>query len=118
DDFKALVGVIHPKDGAVGAENNFAQLRLPEFRHHAAAFWECVKRQCSVKQLVAQLFGGDGIVRRNVGNDALQIVQRDFGEEYFEIHWGMRWRASSKGMRSPRSSPASPSSTACRNSNS
>ena len=30
--FKALVGVVHPKDDAVGVENNFAQLRLTEFR--------------------------------------------------------------------------------------
>jgi hypothetical protein len=43
DDFKALIGVVHPKDDAVGAENNFAQLRLPEFRHPAAAFREGVK---------------------------------------------------------------------------
>jgi len=37
DNFKALVVVIHPINDPVGAENNFAQFRSPEFRHDAPA---------------------------------------------------------------------------------
>jgi hypothetical protein len=118
DNFKALVVVIHPINDPVGTENNFAQFRSAKFRHDAPAFWKSFQRQRRIKQLVAHAFGGNEIVGRNLGDDALQIIQRVVGEEYFEIHCGMRWRASSKGMRSPRSSDASPSSTACRNSSS
>src|ERR1019366_6385685 len=118
DNLNLFVVTPQPINDAIGAENNFAQFGSPEFRQDAPAFWKSFQRQRRIKQLVAHAFGGEGIVGRNVGDDALQIIQRVGGEEYFEIHCGMRWRASSKGMRSPRSSDASPSSTACRNSSS
>jgi|ERR1022692_825742 len=101
DNFQTLIGVVDPINDPVGTENNFTQFRTSKFRDYAAAFWECAKRQRHIKQLVAQPFGCNGIMRRNIGNNALQIAQSVVGEEYFEIHCGMRLRASSNGMRRP-----------------
>src|ERR1700731_2073702 len=63
-------------------------------------------------------FGRNCIVRYNVGDNPLQVVQCFFGEEYFVIHSATCSRDSSNGIRSPRSSDANPSSTDCRNSSS
>jgi len=90
DDFKASIDIVHPVDDSKGTENNLAQFQVPEFWHHAASFREGTKRQSRVEQLVAQPSGSDGILGRNVSNNPLQIVYCVVGEEYLEIHWGMR----------------------------
>ena len=74
DDFEAAIGVIYPVNDSVGTGNNFTKFRTPKFWHHAASFREGAKRKRPVKQLIAQPFGSDGIVRSNIGNNALQIT--------------------------------------------
>jgi hypothetical protein len=40
DNFNSLIITPQPVDDAIGTTNDFAQVRLPEFRHHAANLGE------------------------------------------------------------------------------
>jgi hypothetical protein len=112
NDFQTIVRAVYAVDDAIRAENNFTELRAPKFGDHAATLGESPQGKRCIEQLTSHPLGGRNIIERYVGNDPLQIAQGVGGEEDFEVHWGMRLRASSSEMRSPRSSEANPSSTA------
>ena len=90
NNFQIFIREVRPINNAVGTKNYFAQFEPLKFRHHASAFRKSAKRQRGIKQLIAQSLGGGWMVGRDVADDALQIIQRVVGEEYLEIHWGMR----------------------------
>src|ERR1035437_7709832 len=118
DNLNLFPVVSQPVNDTVGTADDFAQVWLTEFRHHASDFRKIRQAFGAGDQFKAEPGGGIGIMLGDVTDDVCQIRLRRGGDDYLPAHEAILALTCSMGMPSPRSSDASPSSTACRNSNS
>ena len=62
-----------PVDDAIGAAYHFAQIRLTEFRHHAANFREVCQTLGAGDQFKTETGGGIGIMLGDVADNFRQV---------------------------------------------
>jgi hypothetical protein len=111
-DFQAIVDGVHAVDDAIRTKNNLPQMWAQKLGDDPATLRKSRQGPGRIEQLIPHPLGGYNIIESDIGDDPFQIVQGVGEEEDFEVRWGIRLRASSRGMRSPRSSETNPSSTA------
>jgi hypothetical protein len=112
DNLDLLVVTPPPINDAIGAADDFTQIRLTEFRHHAADFREVCQTLGAGDQFITEPDGSIGIMLGNVADDVRQIGLCRRRDDYLPAQAATLALTCSMGMPSPRSSSAIPSATA------
>jgi hypothetical protein len=112
DNLNLFLVTPQPIDNAIGTADNFAQIRLPEFRHLAADFRKIRQTFGAGDQFKTEPGCGIGIMLGNVADDLRQICLRRGRDDYLPAHEAILALTCSMGMPSPRSNSSSPCCTA------